>query len=318
MGSYLHNIKLDYAGARAQYLEGLKRDPNNAELLGGSGDRWSACSASSTTRSTYAQQAPTVDPRSVDRRGALPVRSTTCVASGGAPRLGSRAGARAATTSALIQGKAFAYLSLGTLDSVHALVEQKLKIVDTTALLVRFALYQETMWTLPPSLWPKILKLTVRTSAATRGTGDSSSATRIGSGRYRARRAISATRRSRRSRRSSRTSPSVRSFTSCAAARSRSADIAREAIVEADGRSSCARRRSTRRIRPYVHFQVARILIQSGEYERALDLIEPLMTTPASRRDAGILADRSELRAVEGDGAVRGAARARQIGVPLC
>jgi hypothetical protein len=31
-----------------------------------------------------------------------------------------------------------------------------------------------------------------------------------------------------------------------------------------------------------VHFQVARILIQSGEYERALDLIEPLLTAPVS------------------------------------
>ena len=60
----------------------------------------------------------------------------------------------------MIQGKAFAYLSLGELDSVHALVAQKLKTVDTTALLVRFSLYQETMWTLPPELWPKIVKLT--------------------------------------------------------------------------------------------------------------------------------------------------------------
>jgi len=35
-------------------------------------------------------------------------------------------------------------------------------------------------------------------------------------------------------------------------------------------------------LRPYVHFQVARILIQSGEYDKALDLLEPLLTTPAS------------------------------------
>jgi len=31
-----------------------------------------------------------------------------------------------------------------------------------------------------------------------------------------------------------------------------------------------------------VHFQVARILVQSGEYDKALDLIEPLVTTYAS------------------------------------
>ena len=31
-----------------------------------------------------------------------------------------------------------------------------------------------------------------------------------------------------------------------------------------------------------MQFQAARIYLQSGEHERALDLIEPLLTTPAS------------------------------------
>jgi hypothetical protein len=35
-------------------------------------------------------------------------------------------------------------------------------------------------------------------------------------------------------------------------------------------------------LRPYVHFQVARILVQSGEYDKALDLIEPLLTMNGS------------------------------------
>ncbi len=33
---------------------------------------------------------------------------------------------------------------------------------------------------------------------------------------------------------------------------------------------------------PYVKFQVARILIQSGELDKALDLIEPLLKSPGS------------------------------------
>jgi tetratricopeptide (TPR) repeat protein len=33
---------------------------------------------------------------------------------------------------------------------------------------------------------------------------------------------------------------------------------------------------------PYVRYQVARILIQAGDYERALDLLEPLLTTTGS------------------------------------
>jgi tetratricopeptide (TPR) repeat protein len=55
-----------------------------------------------------------------------------------------------------------------------------------------------------------------------------------------------------------------------------------EAVAEAE--RSLALRETTldASLRPYVHFQVARILIQSGEYDRALDLIEPLLAAPAS------------------------------------
>jgi tetratricopeptide (TPR) repeat protein len=55
-----------------------------------------------------------------------------------------------------------------------------------------------------------------------------------------------------------------------------------EAIAEADRSLKMRETTLDASIRPYVHFQVARILIQSGEYERALDLIEPLLTSPAS------------------------------------
>ena len=40
---------------------------------------------------------------------------------------------------------------------------------------------------------------------------------------------------------------------------------------------------------PYVRFQVARILIQAGDYSRALDLIEPLLHAPASDLTSGWL-----------------------------
>ena len=35
---------------------------------------------------------------------------------------------------------------------------------------------------------------------------------------------------------------------------------------------------------PYVHYQVARILVQADAYERALDIIEPLLTTKRADR----------------------------------
>jgi tetratricopeptide (TPR) repeat protein len=62
-----------------------------------------------------------------------------------------------------------------------------------------------------------------------------------------------------------------------------------EAIEEAE--RSLALRETTLDVslRPYVHFQVARILVQSGEYDKALDLIEPLLTTYASDVTAAYL-----------------------------
>jgi tetratricopeptide (TPR) repeat protein len=56
----------------------------------------------------------------------------------------------------------------------------------------------------------------------------------------------------------------------------------KEAIEEADRSLKLRETSLDASIRPYVHFQVARILIQSGEYNRAMDLLEPLLKTPAS------------------------------------
>ena len=55
-----------------------------------------------------------------------------------------------------------------------------------------------------------------------------------------------------------------------------------EAVAEAE--KSLAMRETTLDVtlRPYVHLQVARVLVQSGEYEKALDLLEPLLTTHSS------------------------------------
>jgi TolB-like protein/tetratricopeptide (TPR) repeat protein len=281
MGSYLSNIALDFPAARAQYQEGLKHDPNNASLLAG------LSSVATVTGQfdealTYARKTLTLDPRSLGsaRRVAGSLHNLRRF-SEELPAW-DRALALAPDNLAVIQSKAFAYLSLGQLDSVHALVEQKLKTVDTTALLVRFSLYQETMWALPPSLWPKILKLTVADFGGDKGhwglklghtyrlLGDTAHARAFGDTAVAAFEAR------------------LKEFPEHAQLHElhgRALALAgrrAEAIAEAD-RSLALRETSLdASIRPYVHFQVARILIQSGEYERALDLIEPLLSTPAS------------------------------------
>ena len=281
MGSYLQNIATDFPGSRERYLEGLKHDPNNAELLTG---------LATVERSlgkfddalAHARQAQLVDPRSVapSRRVAGALHDLRRFQE----ELGAwdRALALAPSNLGIIQGKAFAYLSLGMLDSVHALVEQKLKTVDTTALLVRFALYQETMWALPPALWPKIVKLSVADFGGDKGhwglklghtyrlLGDTVRARAFGDS------ALGAF------------DAQLKDFPERAQLRElRGRALAlgghkEEAIAEADRSLKVRETSLDASIRPYVHFQVARILIQSGAYDRALDLIEPLLAAPAS------------------------------------
>ena len=281
MGSYLANIALDGNGARAQYLEGLKHDPSNASLLTGMASV-STITGKFEDALEYARKAQKVDPRSLGpaRRVASALHSLRRFKD--ELPAWDRALALAPDNLATIQSKAFAFLSLGQLDSVHALVEQKLKIVDTTALLARFSIYQETMWALPPYLWPKILKLTVADFGGDKGhwglklghtyrlLGDSVHARAFGDTALAAFDAM------------------LKDFPERAQLRElRGRALAlgghrAEAIAEAE-RSLALRETSLdASLRPYVHFQVARILIQSGEYERALDLIEPLLTTPVS------------------------------------
>jgi serine/threonine-protein kinase len=281
MGTYLREIKVDFAGARQEFLAGLEHEPNNPDLLTDLAAVERALGKFSDELA-HARQAALVDPRSVASARRLATAYHDLRQYSEELAAWDRALAIAPKNLGLIQGKAFAYLSLGQLDSVHALVRDKLRTVDTTALLVRFALYQETMWTLPPDLWPKIVTLTVKDFGGDKGhwglkightyrlLGDTVRARMFGDS---ARAVFEA---------------QVRDFPERAQlhellGRALALGGHKErAIAEAD-RSLALRETSLdASLRPYVHFQVARILIQSGEYDRALDLIEPLLTAPAS------------------------------------
>jgi serine/threonine protein kinase len=281
MGAYLQSIALDFPGAREQYLRGLQRDPNSADLL---------TSLAAVERAmgrfddalTHARQAARLDPRSVapTRRVAGALHDLRRFQE--ELPIWDRAMALAPNNLNLIQGKAFAYLSLGMLDSVHALVEQKLKTVDTTALLAHFSIFQETMWTLPPELWPKIVKLTVADFGGDKGhwglklghtyklLGDTVRARAFGDTALVA------------------FDAQLRDFPDRVQLRElRGRALAlgghkKEAVEEAERSLKVREASLDASIRPYVHFQVARILLQSGENERALDLIEPLLNSPAS------------------------------------
>jgi tetratricopeptide (TPR) repeat protein len=138
------------------------------------------------------------------------------------------------------------------------------------------------MWVLPPGLWPKIVKLTPKDFTDDKGhwglklghtyrlLGDTVRAKAFGDT---ARVAFEAM---------------LKEFPDRAQLhelRARALALGghkSEAIEEAE-RSLALRETSLDvSLRPYVHLQVARVLIQSGEYDKALDLLEPLLTTYSS------------------------------------
>jgi len=281
MGAYLLNIKLDYEGARQQYLDGLKHDPNNADLLSG------LVSVERTMGKfddalAHAKQAALLDPRSVAVNRRLAGAYHDLRRYSDELPVWDRALALAPDNLPMIQGKTLGLLAVGELDSVHALIHAKLATIDTTALLVRFSMYQEMMWTLPPELWPKIVNLSVKDFGNDKGhwglklghtyrlLGDTARGRMFGDT---ARLAFEG---------------QLREFPDRAQLhelRARALALGghkAEAVEEAE-RSLALRETSLDvGLRPYVHFQVARVLVQSGEYEKALDLLEPLVSTYAS------------------------------------
>ena len=288
MAQYLRDVKLDYEGARTHYDAGLKADPNNADLLVGEGGV-DAILGRFDDALARAQQAVKLDPRSIGTMRRVPALLHSLRRYPEELAAWDRALALAPENLGLIQGKAFAYLSLGELDSVHALVAQKLKTVDTTALLVRFSLYQETMWTLPSELWPKIVKLTPKDFDNDRGhwglklghtyrlMGDTVHARMFGDS------AVIAF------------SKQLHDFPDRAQLRelvARALALAgrkQEAAIQADSALKLRETTNDATIRPYVLFQAARVFIQSGENERALDLLERLITMPATDVTAAYL-----------------------------
>ena len=282
MAQYLRDVKLDYEGARTQYDAGLKIDPNNTDLMLGEA-AVDAILGRFDDAFTRAQQAAKLDPRSIATMRRVP--GLLHALHRYPEELGAwdRALALAPDNLSMIQGKAFGYLALGELDSVHALVAQKLKAgVDTTALLVRFALYQETMWTLPSELWPKIVKLTPKDFDNDRGhwglklghtyrlMGDTMHARMFGDSAVLA------------------FAKQLHDFPDRAQVRelmARALALAgrkQEAAIQADSALKLRETTNDATLKPYVLFQAARVFIQSGENERAIDLIERLINMPAT------------------------------------
>ena len=288
MGTYLRVLKRDYEGAHQEFMRGLETDPNNAALLTGAAGaerslgRWDEALQ-------HLQRAQRIDPRSVATARSLAYALHDMRRYQEALQVWDRALALSPGNLSMIQGKATTYLSLGRLDSARAFIGNALTQVDTNALIARFAKFQEMMWVLDPSLWPKLIRLTPADFDGDRGhwglkvggtyrlMGDTVKARAYGDS---ARLAFEA---------------QLRSFPENAQLhelRGRALALGghrQEAIEEADRSLEMRETALDASTGPYVRFQVARILIQAGDNSRALDLVEPLLHAPASDLTPGWL-----------------------------
>ena len=288
MGTFLLNIEKDYTGALQQFTLGLKADPNNAAFL-------TAASVAERTLGQWdaglehVRRAHTLDPRSV-RTARLQAKTYHDMRRyQEALAAWDEALALAPDNLAIIQGKAGTWLSLGSLDSARAVVRQALHLVDSAALVAHFSLFQEQMWVLPPELLPLVTRLTPKAFDGDRGhyglklggtwklLGDAAKAHAFADT---ARMAFAA---------ELKQFPDEAQLHELHGRALALGGWKNEAVAEAELSLRLRETSLDAGTGPYVRFQVARILIQSGEPEKALDLIEPLLTTNGSDLTPGYM-----------------------------
>ena len=297
---YLRLVKKDYAGALAQADSGLAKQPNNADLLSVAAGldavngRWDA--AIDHSRRSFA-----LDPKNLSAassyarvlhgtrhyREADSVYATMLVLS---PKNISAFWSRAVN-----------YVSVGDLAAAQQVTRAGLQVADTTEYASYFALYQEMMWLLDPPLLRRITQMTpvpffnnrqqwaLKVGRTYLLLGDSTRGRAYGD--------------------SSRVVAEVQLATfpedaqlhelrgRALALMGRSA----EAIEEAERSLKMRENTLDKSNDPYIRYQVARILVQAGAYERALDILEPLLTQMYSEITPGWLRLEPTFRPLRGN-----------------
>ena len=275
---YLRLVTKDYAGALAQIDTALIREPNNAELLAmassvnGLLSRWDAAVDA-------AKHAYSLDPR--NSTAAITV-ARTLHAVRRFPEADEFSGKALALSPANISytlDRVINRISMGDLPGAKAAVHQTLLTADTTALAAFFALFQEMQWVLDEPLLRRIVTMTpaqfrnnrqqwaLKVGATWNLLGDSARARSYGDS---ARIVAEA---------------QLASFPEDAQLhelRARSLALMGRKPDAIDEAERALRMRETAldaSTGPYVRYQAARVFIQAGAYDRALGLIEPLLTT---------------------------------------
>ena len=289
MGSYLLFIAKNYDGALQQYRQGLAANPNDVALLAGAArverslGHWDDALA-------HLQKAQQLDPRSVVTARTLSYLLHDTRRYQEALLAEQRALDLAPKNLAIIQGHVMTYCSLGDLARARQVIAEALgRGVDTTALIARFALFQEMMWVLDDRLRRKVVDLRPQNFDGDRGhwglkvggtwrlLGDSARARVYGDSAVLA------------------FAEQLRAFPENAqlhellgralALAGRPAEAVREGELSLQLRET----QLDAGTGPYVRYQVARIYILSGEYEKAIDILGHLLQVNASDLTPGWL-----------------------------
>jgi TolB-like protein len=289
LGDYYASIPLDFERARQAYEAGLRLAPNDADLLAASALVENAAGKWDEALAHFAR-ARTLDPRS----GAIARRLTYTLL-----RMRRYPEARAASDQAialapdnpsLIELKAMTFLGEGNLEGARQVVREVPASIDPTSVAASFGNYYDLYWLLPPDLQAVLLRLTpsafqdraiwasvlaqtyrlrgdrIRTLAyadSARAAFDQRLAGAPGDAQSHVFRGLAL------------------------------AYLGRKAEAIADGERGAALVPISKDAfnGPYVQHQLVRIYIETGEYDKALDRLEPLLTMPYNLSPAWLRID---------------------------
>ncbi|HKW12534.1 MAG TPA: protein kinase, partial [Gemmatimonadaceae bacterium] len=275
---YLRIVTKNYAGSLAQLDTGLMREPNNTDLLAtasaisGLLSRWDAAV-------DYAKRAYALDPRNPNAANAVAriLHATRHYAE--SEQYVVKALALSPGNISYTEDRVINLISMGNLPAAKAAVHETLAKADSTELAAYFALFQEMQWVLDEPLQRRIIAMTpanfrnnrqqwaLKVGATWNLLGDSAKGRAYGdSARIVAEAQLS----------------SYPEDAQLHELRARSLALTTrksEAVEEAERALKMRETALDASTGPYVRYQAARVFVQAGAYDRALDIIEPLLTT---------------------------------------
>jgi len=290
LGGYHRYVTRDLDKALEQYTLGLQASPTNVDLLAASAGiersrgRFEEALA-------HLQLASQLDPRNLTAAQNLARTYHDLHRHSEAQREYERAMALAPGNLSVLQQRVTDYLSQGDLAGARALIAAALGRTDAKKLMVRFATFQEMMWVLPEDMWPRIVELQPTDFDNDRGMW----ALKVGN-----------------THRLMGNDAKARSYGEMSAAAyaevakkfpddpqqqellGRALALAgqRTDAMQYGERSLALRATALDAVNgPYYKYQVARIFIQSGKYDRAIDLIEQVLAVPGDVTPAWLRID---------------------------